>query len=151
MEASVDIDVKELTSPDNRLQITLTNRSSEPVETYEHALPWVGQYSILLIAAKTDAAGTILQKNLPVDDPGPATTTIQPGGTLTGEILLANRFPEFLQALKERDIVVFWSYQFQRVDGVPTQRVGGSVTFSKLPDSKSMETESKPGRVEFKG
>jgi len=131
MQASLEIAVRGQSSPDYHLAITLTNSSAEALTTYEHALPWVGHNSMLLVAVKTDAVGTILEKVSPVDDPGPATVTIQPGQTSAGKIPLVSRFPGFLEALAEREVIVFWSYQFQPVGLAPLPRMAGYVLFAK--------------------
>lgn len=108
---------------------------------YEHSLPWVGHYSMLLIAAKTDAVGSILEKVSPVDDPGPTTITLQTGETSAGKIHLASRFPGLLDALKDRDVIVFWSYRFQPIDMAPLQRAAGHVLFPKLTTEGEVEIE----------
>jgi hypothetical protein len=132
MDASVEIDVQGQSGPEYVLNITLTNSSSEPLTIYQHSLPWVGWYSMILIAVKTDAPGTVIDKVSPIDDPGPARLTIKPGETLEGKISLVSRFPGFAEALKERDVIVFWSYQFQPIDAAPLKRVGGYVVFPKV-------------------
>jgi hypothetical protein len=136
VEPSMEIDVRGESSPDYHLGVTLTNKSAESVAIYQYSLPWGGHYSILLIAAKVDAGGTVLNKSLPIDDPGPATITIKPNETLTGKISLISRFPVFLEALRDRDVIVFWSYQFQPIDAAPLQRVGGYVFFPKLTNEE---------------
>ena len=132
MDPSVEIDVQGQSDPEYSLNITLTNRSPEPLVIYQHSLPWVGWNSMLLIAVKTDVLGTALDKSALIDDPGPASITIKPDETLTGKIPLARRFPGFLEALKDRDVIVFWSYQFQPIDAAPLKRVGGYVLFPKV-------------------
>src|SRR5688572_24443891 len=116
MEPLVRIDVKGESEPDYVLSITLTNKSRQQLKTYEHSLPWVGWNSIILVAVRTDAPGTVLDKPSPIDDPGPTSITIKPRQTLTGKISLAKRFPGLLEALKERDVIIFWSYQFTPID-----------------------------------
>ncbi len=127
----MEIDVQAQSSPDLHLDVTLKNTTAAAVTIYEHALPWVGSNSMLLIAVKTDAVGTVLEKRSPVDDPGPATITIQPGETLTGTIQLVSRFPGFLDALEERDVIVFWSFQIQPKDLPALTRLAGHAFFSK--------------------
>lgn len=117
------------------LHVTLTNRSGEPLTIYQHSLPWVGWYSILLTAVKTDALGTVVEKSLIIDDPGPGRITIKPDETLTGKIPLVSRFPDLLNALKERDVIIFWSYQLKPIDAEPFQRRGGYVLLPKLSDT----------------
>jgi len=131
MKASVDIKIKGETDPEYALGVTLTNKSGAQLTTYEHSLPWVGLNSLILIAVKTDVLGTLLDKPSPIDDPGPASLTIQPGETVTGRIPLTHRFPGFVEALKGRDVIVFWSYQFKPIDSSPLKRTGGYVLFPK--------------------
>jgi hypothetical protein len=131
MQVSIETTVQGQSSPDYHLVVTLTNHSASALTTYEHALPWVGHNSMLLVAVKADAVGTIIEKDSPVDDPGPATVTIPPGQTSTGTIPLVSRFPGFLEALAEREVIVFWSYQCQPVGSAPLPRVAGYVLFPK--------------------
>lgn len=112
-----------------KLNLSLTNESGEALTVYRHALPWVGSSSILLIAAQTDRPGTLLEKTLPVDDPGPEQVTIAPGVTVSGTIALPQRFPGFEEALRSRDVVVFWSYQCVTVAGQTLPRTSGAVLF----------------------
>jgi hypothetical protein len=133
VSSGVNIVVKGAASPALSLDVELTNSSNEPLEVYEHSLPWVGWYSLLLIAAKTDAPGTVLEKKTPVDDPGPGTTTLQPGQTLKGSISLVDRFPGFVEAVSSRDVIVFWSYQLQPLKGPALPRTAGYVLFPKQP------------------
>src|SRR5690242_6347833 len=107
MISQLDLEVRGESTPVPCLLITLTNRSSQPLLLYHYRLPWGGRYSMIVVALKTDAPGKPLETTLPIDDPGPATLVIQPGETVRGKISLVDRFPEFLQAQCERDLVVF--------------------------------------------
>ena len=113
------------------LDIALTNETAQRLTMYRHSLPWIGWYSILLLAAKTDAIGTVLERSSPVDDPGTETIVIQPGETLTGNISLVGRFPDFADAVKHREVIVFWSYQLQPIEGDLPPRAAGYVIFPK--------------------
>ncbi len=113
------------------LDIALTNETAKRLTMYRHSLPWIGWYSIVLLAAKTDAIGTVLERFCPVDDPGTETIAIQPGETLTGQISLVKHFPGFADAVKHREVIVFWSYQVQPVEGDPLPRTAGYVLFPK--------------------
>jgi len=75
--------------------------------------------------------GTVLGTKAVIDDPGLSTVTIEANDTLTGEVDLEVRFPALRGALRERDVVVFWSYQFEPVDDPPGPRGGGYVLFPK--------------------
>jgi hypothetical protein len=83
------------------------------------------------VAVKEDAVGTLLEKNTLIDDAGPSMLTIKSGETLAGKISLVERFPNFLEALEERNVIVFWSYNLQPVDASPSETAGGFVHFSK--------------------
>jgi hypothetical protein len=109
------------------LDIQLTNDTGKALEVFKHSLPWVGFYSIVLVAVKTDAPGTVLERATPVDDPIVGTVTIQPGETLSGKIELDRHFPGLAGAIGQRDVVVFWTYQLQTVDGAGLPRQGGWV------------------------
>jgi hypothetical protein len=132
VDRSVEIEVRGEGLPEYQLAITLTNKSTKRLTIYDHALAWRGWDSILLVAVKADALGTLIEKRRIIDDPGPARITIEPGETLEGRVALVQRFPGFLAALKERDVIVFWSYQLQPVNETPLPRVGGYVLFSRL-------------------
>jgi hypothetical protein len=122
------------------LHVELTNRSAQPLTLYDHSLPWVGLTSVILLAARADALGTLLAKDEMIDDPGPGTVTLQPAQTLRGAIALGSRFPEFSAARRERDIIVFWSYRVAAVDGVLGARVGGYELFPRTGEPASGST-----------
>jgi hypothetical protein len=109
------------------LQMRLTNEADDPVEMPAHQLPWSNAYSTLVVAVETDAPGTVLERSTPVDDPVVGMVTVQPRETLTGQIDLGARFPGLTAALAERDVVVFWSWQLQPLDGQSGPRTGGWV------------------------
>lgn len=129
MERQAKLSV-EAESP-HRLKLTLTNASDAPLVLYRHSLPWVGNSSILLLAVKADRLGTVLEKKLPVDDPGPEQVTIAPGATMSGTISLSDRFPDFDNAIRDRDVIAFWSYECTPVQGPPLPRVSGAVLFPR--------------------
>jgi hypothetical protein len=132
MSSELDLHVRGESTPVPSLVITLTNGSSKPLTLYRYGLPWGGRYSMIVVAVKTDAPGTPLETTFPIDDPGPGTLAIQPGETLTGQISLVDRFPEFLRALCARDLVVFWTWQAEPVDAVALARQGGWVLCRKV-------------------
>lgn len=132
METLVKIEVTGETSPEYRLSIAVTNQTDKPLTTYEQQLPWAGWQSLVLIAVKTDPGGTVLERSLPVDDPGPSQIDIAPGQTLNGYIQLGKTFPQFEEALKVRDVVVFWSYQFAPIDKPRSCRDCGYVLFESM-------------------
>ena len=51
----------------------VTTMTGAAITMYEHGLPWKGAYGMLVIAARADGPGTLLDRGvLPIDDPGPA-------------------------------------------------------------------------------
>lgn len=125
MQRDMRVAVEATGTPARKLEMRLTNQSPEPITVFRHSLPWSSAYSALVVAVKTDAVGTVLDRSTPVDDPVAGTLTIQPDETLTGQIDLERRFPSLSDVLKERDVIVFWSHQLQTVDGDPLPRTGG--------------------------
>jgi hypothetical protein len=131
MNHSVDIVVLGQTAPKIQLDISLTNRTGQPITIYEHSLPWVGYYSLMLVAVSADSPGTVLEKQRPIDDPGPNLATLEAGETRSGTIDLPRRFPGLVDALKQRDVVAFWSYACTPVEGAPLPRSAGGLVLSR--------------------
>jgi hypothetical protein len=73
--------------------------------------------------------GTIIDKSSPIY--GPAKVTIKPDEVLVVKSSFVSRFPEFLEALNNRDVVVFWENQFQPIDAALLTRAGGYMLFPK--------------------
>lgn len=141
VDLSVELELSGKSSTDYYLIITLTNNSVEPLTIYQHSLPWIGWYSMLLFAFKIDAVGTMINKTSPIDDPGPSRTTIQPNESLLGKLSLVSRFPDLPKALQDRDVIIFWSYQFQPIDAAPLQREGGYMLIPKLKSESNSLNE----------
>jgi hypothetical protein len=120
------------TQPRHALKITLVNRSARAISIYRHALPWVGFYSMLLIAAKADAPGSVLEKSTLIDDPGPDTIILAPAESLHGAIILDDHFPTLTESLINNDVLIFWSYQCVAVDGERSNRTGGFVLIPSM-------------------
>lgn len=125
----ISVVVRTRSTPDWFLEFALTNETSEPLTFYRHALPWVGYYSILLVAVRLDSMASVLERSTPVDDPVTGSVTIQPAQVLTGEIILRRHFPSFAAALAERDVIIFWSCQVTPIDRNPLPRLAGAVLF----------------------
>ena len=115
----------------NRGEVTLKNTTTQVINMYKYNLPWEGMYSIIIIMVKADATGSIIEKLLPIDDPGTAVITIKPGEMLKGFINLTDRFPKLDEITSDRDVILFWSYQLQIINKPPLERVNGSVIIPK--------------------
>lgn len=132
MTPAVDVQVTPLTGPEPKLRVRVTNTSDTALDAYEASLPWRTVYSMILVAVSTDPAGTVLERSLPIDDPGPGTITLRPGQALEGDVALERRFPGFVQAQAARDVLVFWSYRFQPIGRPALPWRGGFVVFPRV-------------------
>lgn len=119
------------TGSDPALKFEMRNLGHAPLELHESYLPWGIQTSTKLYAFKLDAEQTQLEEALYVDDPGPNTIFLQPDAVLRGEISLAWRFPSLREAIKTRDVIVFWTYLSTNAEHVRGERFGGWVVVSK--------------------
>ena len=131
MEREMKVAVEATGTPAHKLEMHLTNQSPGPITVFRHSLPWSSAYSALVVAVRTDAVGTVLDRSTPVDDPVVGTLTIEPNETLTGQIDLDRRFPGLADELKKRDVIVFWSHQLRTVDGAALPRTGGWALLAK--------------------
>jgi hypothetical protein len=131
MERETKVTIEVTATSARALEVRVTNETPTPITVFRHSLPWSSAYSALLVAVKTDAVGTVLDRSRPVDDPVVGTLTIQPKQTVNGEIDLDRRFPGLSDGLRERDVIVFWSHQLQTVDGDLLPRTGGWVLLPK--------------------
>ena len=108
---------------DSILNLTLTVSSDAPISMYESDLPWGNAYSTVILAATV--RGVPLQREAPIDDPGPSTRSLHNGQRLVGKIRLNDRFPELRRELRKNDVLIFWSYEGKTVDGRKLSRSGG--------------------------
>jgi hypothetical protein len=143
---SVDLSLKGPTRPPFVVEVTLKYTGSRDLEIYHDALPWVNSYSLILIGVEASAMASPLDKHLPIDDPGPATMTIKPGQRLVGAIDLTHRFRDLTRAVKQHDVIIFWSYQLQPIDGKPLPRVGGWFFIPKAGAPRGAPAATRSGR-----
>ena len=137
-DPKIGLDVKFKQSPDTgtELIIRLRNESAESLPVYNDDLPWVRMRSMTLIAVETsDFAGIVLggPQFKPNEDSAEPWVTIKPGESLTGEISLITRFPRIEESLKDRDVILFWSYRLRIKDGRRSNRVTGWVLVPQRP------------------
>lgn len=116
------------------LSLEVESLSREALSMRQSSLPWGWRYSTLIKAFETDALGTPLDEIFPIADPPVMDDiTLPPGKTLKGEIDLLSRFPELLQTIEKRDVVLFWSYPlpFSGLGEDAKQRLGGWFLLSR--------------------
>lgn len=112
--ASIGIEQKQPGS--TIVRVRLLNASREPLRIYEDFLPWRKRYSIAVFAVPTQSGARFLQAVYPVDDFGSGKITLAPGREYTGEIDLAERFPDLKRVLSTDDVFAFWTYELKTVD-----------------------------------
>ncbi|MFZ1744760.1 MAG: hypothetical protein WBO24_19445 [Nitrospirales bacterium] len=114
------------------LNIALTNTAKVPLSFYQHDLPWEFRYSLQVLAVKAFLPEGILEESLPVVDPGGLKEVqLKPDETLHGKISLDKRFHALAQDAKKQDIIIFWTYQLELVDGSQLDRLGGWLLIPK--------------------
>ena len=114
-----------------RLELRLTNHGTKALEIYRSALPWGNTYSMVVVGVVLHGTNEVIQAPPLIDDPGPDSILFRPSETLTGSIKLFDRFPKLEDALGKSDVIVFWSYQLETVDGATSQRFNGTVTLKR--------------------
>lgn len=114
-----------------QLHIRLTSNMERPIQLYHHTLPWSMCHGIELAIIETGYGGNVLESLEPLVDPGGLVVSLSPGETLTGEVNLSALYPSLKAALRQTDVVVFWNYQPQLVDGTCLERQGGWLLLPK--------------------
>jgi hypothetical protein len=125
----VDVSLKEYSAGRCVLRVSVRYVGDKEISIYESSLPWKNTYSMVVVAATP--SGQVLRRELPIDDPGPATMALKPGDLLQGEIDLLKRFAGLAAALRKGDVIIFWSYQLWPIFTEPLPRVGGWLLIAK--------------------
>jgi hypothetical protein len=120
------------------VEFKLKNTGYQPISLYASDLPWGVRTSIMLVPVLLGADQAPLEPALYIDDPGPAVVIIAPAATLHGSVELVSRFPRLPAVLKERGVMLFWSYRVNLIDGRATVRQSGAV---ELPALRSKVTQ----------
>lgn len=116
------------------LLVELGNVTDNPVELRAASLPWEWRYSMWVKAFEDDATGSPLDERLTVADLpiNNEQVSLLPRTLLQGNIDLRNRFPELEDALKRRDVIIFWSYIPVLGNGNHDSRLSGSLKIPKF-------------------
>jgi hypothetical protein len=113
------------------LGLSLRYMGEKEISIYQWELPWETSHSILLLAVKSN--GEVLDRDFGPEDPVfSRSPLLKPGDALHGEIELYGQFRGLAEALREREINLFWSYQL-KPNGAkdPLPRVGGWLLLPK--------------------
>jgi hypothetical protein len=85
------------------------------MQLYPFQLPWATS-SLTLFGLSP--RGTLIGQIWPIDDPGPEDkVTLEPGGSLSGDLDLERALDGFREAQAESAIVVVWQYHVRPADG----------------------------------
>lgn len=94
------------------LHVTLRSFSAQRITLTTLYLPWATRYSMVLVPVKPD--GQCLAKYYPVEDLPVRQFSLEPHGSLSGDIDLRRVLPGLEEALKKSDIHLFWAYESPR-------------------------------------
>jgi hypothetical protein len=142
---SVDASLKHRTAAEFVLEMTLRYTGDKDLRVWNSSLPWGNTYSLILVGVEAHAMATPLEKFLRIDDPVTGDITIKPGQALTGEVDLTQRFRNLTSALNRIDVLIFWSYQLQPIDGKPLPRVGGWLVIPKTAGRAGLKAPTRGG------
>jgi len=92
-----------------RLHVTLRSFSASRITFNTLRLPWATRYSMVLVPVKPD--GQCLAKYYPVEDLPVRRVSLEPHGSLSGDIDLQSDLPGLEEALQKSDIHLFWAYE----------------------------------------
>jgi hypothetical protein len=115
-----------------KLEFTLRNSGSVPLEFFASDLPWGTRHSLMLVPVTNDPEARRIEEVLYIDDPKPGQVTIKPGEQSSGTVDLLRRLPSLPKFLKTREVIMFWSFQPTQLNGRQMRRTSGAVVLPKL-------------------
>jgi hypothetical protein len=93
------------------LRVTIHSRSESSVSLPMWRLPW-GRQQLVMHLVPVDSVGACIgNKYVREEYPDYRKVTIEPNGSLTGEIDLRREIPELDEALKKSEVHLFWFYK----------------------------------------
>lgn len=104
------VDVSLSTQKPLTLAITIRSRSEDRVTLAKWRLPWGNKSSILLVPVNDE--GVCIDNKYYVEEyPNYEKVSIDPKGSISGEIDLQRSIPELSESLKKSDVHLFWAYR----------------------------------------
>ncbi len=111
-----------------RLQFELSYSGEKSLLVSERSLPWKSPSDLLLVAIPLNVARSPLAAPESSGSPPPsATLTLSPGDSLSGSVNVSARFPGLAAAIRETDVMLFWSHQLRASDAPSLPRLAGGV------------------------
>jgi hypothetical protein len=92
------------------LDVTVRSRSGDRLTLAKWRLPWGNKKSMLFAPVNDD--GVCIDNKYYVEEyPNYEKVSIDPNGSVSGEIDLQRSIPELAEALKKSDVHLFWAYK----------------------------------------
>lgn len=92
------------------LHVTVHSRSQTRVILYAYRLPWGSRNSMLLIPVNQNGQ-CVDNKVAAIDDPSPETLTIDPNGSISGDVDLRRVLPGLEKTLEVSSVHLYWAYK----------------------------------------
>jgi hypothetical protein len=99
------------------LRVTLHSGAENTATFFKSQLPWGNRYSMVIVAVTPH--GGCLDKELPIDDPGPEEISLAPKALLTGDIDLQWFVRDLNRVTKKSDVQLFWAYESPKELNIP--------------------------------
>jgi len=115
----------EMTDPAS-ISFTITNVGAEPVALTQPSLPWGDPHNVVLVLVNRRTGETI-RKSYPIQDyfGPPDIVSLAPGKYIRGMLNMVPYVEELKKLSKKEDIIAFWYYEANAVDGRSLGKFGG--------------------------
>ncbi len=111
-----------------RLPFELSYSGENSLVVSERSLPWKSPRNLLLVAVPLNASRRPLVGSDSLDPDLPsASLTLNPGDSLSGSVNVSARFPDLAAAIRETDVMIFWSHQLRASEAPAFPRLAGGV------------------------
>lgn len=118
------------------LKMEIKNNSNKAVTINADSLPWNNNvFGASLILQEIASNKKILDQIYGVES-AMAFINIEPGKTLSGDVRLQGRFPNFSEAIKKYDLALYWNYTFNLPDDKGDSKRSVRVGAISLPQCK---------------
>jgi hypothetical protein len=129
----VTASLKEQVNQDYHLRIKMQNQSNKKVVFAQGLMPWSETIwnRLILIAVEIEPNQRLIPRANYLRNPV-GKIEIEPRQEILGDISLTRAFPSLKEVLRRSDVLIFWSHQLPKQNGVVFKRSGGWVYIEKL-------------------
>jgi hypothetical protein len=92
------------------LHVTVRSHAESKVTFPKYRLPWGNRTSMLFVPVNLEGQ-CIDNKFFPIDDPSYEKISLEPNGSISGDVDLQRFVPGLDKALRKSDVHLFWAYQ----------------------------------------